>query len=294
MDVCGIYWAHNNVSVDEYSKVVKDNNSLSALFVLPLLMLIFYDVIILTVCCISVIISVCCPKKSGKKNPSEGKSNCKAKCVLCCGTCCKPLRDQIVDNRVTIIISISIVAVISFFANHSYYIIIAFINDPIHANSIGIFFVISILVYLFLLKLLWKCLQGLKDRIDKTDQPSDEENQSTPQNQSHIDTCLTIVLCICAPILLGFLLAFQILVTSAFVYIPIKRTVEDVPTQISSIYHSLLIVFGALITYRIFIKKGIKSDQDKNPDKVAATIDAKEKPDNVVVTQEEESGEDNN
>ena len=31
--------------------------------------------------------------------------------------------------------------------------------------------------------------------------------------------------------------------------------IEDVPTQISSIYQSLFVVFGALITYRIFIKK---------------------------------------
>lgn len=265
MDILGISWQTNHLL-----EPVREYSTLTSLFYLPIIMCILFDVLgtVTTICAVAVA-CMCCPTQFSQSN-----SNLSFK------------------NSHSIFIATSLVVVVLVVTNHSYYIMLSFIGDPVHANSTGIYYVISVLMYLFLFKLSWKLYfptlstqlliisricnptyevisesdtnitysisQKSLTFIDRTNVEAVENDQKEMSKPAYLVINLlfrffTVVLLV---------VPFQVLVTAGYVYSPIKRAAETVPTQLSAIYQSLIVAIGLLVTYKIFLKKADASLSD--------------------------------
>ena len=245
MDIIGIVFATTKVKDHEYSMYIHGDNGRNALFILPLVFLILYDI----GSCIVVIPLILLVWFSYKEYANHFSAHWKKSHTV----------------------ATLIVCIISVISNHSYYIIIGLINDHSHAHSVGIYYIIVVIVYYLCFKLGWKTFLRIRIRITACLKTNNKENtifllenkkdeaaEDTVEEKQPIVDDETRGICnlrtVGVIVVIILLLPFHILVTAAFVYIPIIRTVEEIPTQLNVVYQSLIVLFTALITYKLFVE----------------------------------------
>ena len=104
-------------------------------------------------------------------------------------------------------------------ASHTHYIAIAWITDPVYSGSIGIYYGILIFMWFFLLKQAYT------------------EGRWRACGQMFI-TWLTII-------------AFQVLTSFFFVYIPVKHSIENTPTFLYAVTSGTGVLLLLLIAYKV-------------------------------------------
>ena len=121
---------------------------------------------------------------------------------------------------------------------HAHYIIIAWITDSIYATGILINYAIF---YIILLVMLKKSCKRTKQCYDSW----------TKSRGTRWKVCFG-----CFAVLFVFAVWFvcislQVLVTAFFVYIPINHSIEDTPSSLLTIIHSINAVFLGLIAWKV-------------------------------------------
>ena len=104
-------------------------------------------------------------------------------------------------------------------ASHTHYIAIAWITDPVYSGAIGIYYGILIFMWFYLLK------------------------------QTYTENFLLRVLQMIVAWLT--IIAFQVLITFFFVYIPIKHSIENTPTFLYAFISGTGILLLLLIAYKV-------------------------------------------
>ena len=123
------------------------------------------------------------------------------------------------DKCIYLLLKLTGVAPLLSLAAHAHYIIITWITDPLYATGIGINYAIFYVIHLVMLNESYKRAKHCYDS----------------------DTCQknTVVLAVAAVVSL----AFQILVTAFFVYIPINNSIEETPSTLLTIIQGVTVVF---------------------------------------------------
>ena len=130
----------------------------------------------------------------------------------------------------------SLFTVMTVISNHLMYLLIAFINDSVHATGILTYYLIFVAVYLISMKKI--IAQSIQYHSDCED------------SCAKCCLCLTAVtICTIVSIILMGLAAMVIVL---YVYIPIKDSIHDVPKQIQSLFQLATTFFLGLITYKVF------------------------------------------
>lgn len=230
MDSFGIIWLYTMESIPDFKTIVEEDVHIRGIFFLPQIVLIFYDTCALMVHLWFLI------NNSGEIRTLESNSH--------------------------VIVARSLEVIIFVVINHSYYIVIAFLSDPVHANSIGIYFFATIAVYLFTLRFLWKEFVGKRpnkrQKFFKVLISYIQEYYEYTYSHEDINEIykhfIVVLMTVTA------LVPLQVLFTATFVYLPIRLSLENVPIQIRAIYESLVVVFGALLAYHFLVKRKTSLD----------------------------------
>lgn len=178
---------------------------------------------------------------------------------------------------------------------HLPYVVIAYLNDPSYATSIFIYYIVTVFAIFGVLDLTYGTCQGAiintlnKTQIEhgrrnwdnnrgnsdttmlmsKKNENSDSEEGETlpgPIEESDDDHyfCVCVpkrvsaIRCCCAcviPIFTALLLAFAGMITAALVLIPISKAFSDVPNHLMGFYETAIVLIGAYLLYRKFLKK---------------------------------------
>ena len=117
-------------------------------------------------------------------------------------------------------------------ATHSYHIIFAFINNPYHATSI-------LLIYMMTLVILVVIFNKIFHFVSQCDKIEDD--------------CCKICLTLICYVSVSLVIAVPIGLTVAILLIlPITNAVDEASNQIYSIYQASVTVFAALVTWKLF------------------------------------------
>ena len=136
----------------------------------------------------------------------------------------------------------SLFAVLSIISVHLMYILIALINNPLHATGILIYYVIFIVLYLISMKKI--ITSSLHYCFKFLDSPDGDYGQCSC-------CCFYIILAIVTSI---FLVGLGALIIVLNVYIPIKDSIHDIPQQIQYLFHFITTFLVGLITYKVLQK----------------------------------------
>ena len=128
-------------------------------------------------------------------------------------------RRQIAESDIYFCVMLFGIAPLLSLASHAHYIAFAWITDPVYSGSIGIYYGILIFMWFFLLK------------------------------QAYTENCLRA----CGQMFIMWLtiIAFQILITVFFVYIPIKHSIENTPTFLYAFISGTGVLLLLLIAYKV-------------------------------------------
>ena len=168
---------------------------------------------------------------------------------------------------------------------HSYHILIGFIHTPHHATSMLVFYALIIVTFILTLKASyynffklytlwcskkyslelskWKTVASCCNRISRdlcccvfeknetVDQSTDENNGSQPgavEDDVIVHIC-AVALISCLSIFTGLVFVY---IAFLFILVPINSVIDDAPARILSINQTIVILFGAAITYKIY------------------------------------------
>ena len=135
-------------------------------------------------------------------------------------------------------------------ASHAHLILIAWITGPVYAYGIGVFYVIMSFVYFFTFKFLYyiyACYGCCGRKKSEEDQKKREEDQKKSKGQKKFSYEALI-----SPFVIGlFLTGFFLMIACFIVLIPISKSIEDAPRQVSAIYQSISFVLSVLVGYII-------------------------------------------
>ncbi len=152
---------------------------------------------------------------------------------------------------------------------HWYHILIGFIHTPHHATSILVFYGVIVVSFVVTPRTMYYCLSKCAEldcccsKEQKEQNKKNESNESTPlttqpttqpQNKSKWEIkhgCKFFLLCVVA-VLLALIFAY---IAILFILVPINNAIDDAPDRILTINRTILILFGAAITYKLFHDK---------------------------------------
>lgn len=123
-------------------------------------------------------------------------------------------------------------------ANHTHYILIAWITDPIYASRIGMYYSITVFVHFFLLKQTYKGAAGCVKSY---------KTEDTKKTAQYCKLLLALGM------LLAFLIiaALQILFTLFYIHIPINHSIRDIPNAVYTIIQGVNALLLAFIAYKV-------------------------------------------
>ena len=123
---------------------------------------------------------------------------------------------------------------------HTHYIIIAWITDSIYATGILINYAIFYIILLVM----------LKKSCKRTKQCYDSWTNSKGTRWKVCFGCFAVLVVFAVWFVC---LSLQVLVTAFFVYIPINHSIEDTPSTLLTIIHSINAVFLGLIAWKVIV-----------------------------------------
>ena len=147
--------------------------------------------------------------------------------ILICIRCCSKKVKLLVPTGITVFSGVFCIS------NHFFYIAMAYLDDPYHATSIFIFYIVIIIGLSFLnyftIKLYFK--------LDKS---------------LHCKLFWFIVLVLTQNILF---LGLMVTVASYFYFLPIDKSISKAPNQLFSFHQSVVLLVGAFALYKGLIKR---------------------------------------
>ena len=146
-------------------------------------------------------------------------------------------------------------------AVHFYHILLGFIQTPTHAVSIAVFYGIAITVFIATLRVVYISLYCLFYEFQWFSPPVIQDNTKSFNrcvyecrcrvNKCQPYTCphsfIFLILCFVSVFIAGFL----VYVVALFVISPINMAIESAPESLLSINQTVLVFFGAAVTYKI-------------------------------------------
>ena len=160
---------------------------------------------------------------------------------------------------------------------HSYHIMVGFIHTPHHATSMLVFYALMIVTFILTLKAayynLFKLYQWHQKQstcncvcralfcccpvVIMEDEGQGTDDKDTPNDFVHRLFCrtkasqhfCTLLLIFGVSILTGL---FFVYITFLFILVPINHVIDEAPARILSIKQTVVILFGAAITYKIY------------------------------------------
>ena len=143
-------------------------------------------------------------------------------------------------------------------ANHIPYVIFSFISDPYHAGSITMVYFISFLLFYFVHQQVYS-----RVALKTTSRPKNFPYATDP-DLIHLpdgDACRrkgrvpfnTQVLLLSMVVVSPLLVLYESILIILFQTLPIRKTLEDAPTRLYTIYQGTGILIVALLTYNIIL-----------------------------------------
>ena len=202
---------------------------------------IFFIIVPLTVACYK-----CCKSMKMCKRCNM----CYKKCS-CCGKDDKCTMFQVSDFLYTLLSPFTCIA------THSYHIIFAFINNPYHATSVLLFYIMTLFVvvvifqktYYFVLYYFEK-LQNLND-VKKAATGEGAAKPTSQRCKGHVQRCVLVLSYAAVVIALAACIGLTVAV---LIVLPLNNAIDLASNEIYAIYQASVTVFAALVTFQVFFR----------------------------------------
>ena len=161
---------------------------------------------------------------------------------LCCGKLkeCE-CKFQVSDYLYTLLSPLSCIA------THSYHIIFAFINNPYHATSVLLFYIMTLFIVVVIFQKTYYFIHELNKKI----MPVGDDGADDQYGKGHGKRCVLVLsftavivaLIICIGLTVALLIA-----------LPISNAIDLASTEIYAIYQASVTVFAALVTFQVIFR----------------------------------------
>ena len=216
----------------EIDRYIKDSSkAFTYLRAIPFIMLAF-DVLSLLLYIIVPSIVACCKCMCTEEN-------CKDSCCKCCK--CEQYKLQVSDYLYTLLSPLSCIA------THSYHIIFAFINNPYHATSVLLFYIMTLFVVVVIFKKTYYFVHALNKKI----MPVGDDAANDQCGKGHGKRCVLIFSFIAVIVALTICIGLTVAVLIA---LPINNAIDLASTEIYAIYQASVTVFAALVTFQVVFR----------------------------------------
>lgn len=128
-------------------------------------------------------------------------------------------------------------------ATHSFHIIFAFINNPYHATSVLLFFLMILYLQIIVFQTIYYYVSPLCESC----------MQHTNHNHDMTNSCIVLF---CFYFVAIFLMAVPIALTvTLLIVLPLSNAIEEASNRIYAIYQASVTIVAALVTWKIFFQE---------------------------------------
>ena len=156
--------------------------------------------------------------------------------VACCkSTSCTELEFKLSDFLYTLLSSLTCIA------THSYHIIFAFINNPYHATSVLLLYIMTLFVVVVIFQKIFyfvlKCFQ------------------SCSEDGSKVHVCAYVVMFFFYILAIVGMIVCIGLTIAVLIVLPLNNAIDQASNEIYAIYQASVTVFAALVTFQVFFRQ---------------------------------------
>jgi hypothetical protein len=163
--------------------------------------------------------------------------------VACCKQCKSKCKFKVSDFLYTLLSPLSCIT------THSYHIIFAFINNPYHATSVLLFYIMTLFVVVVIFQKTYYfvliCFTKLKATSSNSAYPADGKIMAHVQRYVLVRSFIAVIiaLAVCIGLTIAVLIA-----------LPINNAIDMASAEIYAIYQASVTVFAALVTFEVFFR----------------------------------------
>ena len=167
--------------------------------------------------------------------------------IVCCKCCCMRCGEfKISDFLYTLLSPLTCIA------THSYHIIFAFINNPYHATSVLLFYIMTLFIVVVIFQKTYYFVLFCFEKQQKCGHIEGCVDKQSGQRRKGYDIVQKCVLVLSFIVVIIGLAACIGLTVAVLIILPLNNAIDLASNEIYAIYQASVTVFAALVTFQVF------------------------------------------